>query len=95
MSLFAAACTTSGGTPALLPPGLLARVPLPTDIVDAIAEVLECEAREDNHDARAALLARARSTLEAWLGGTVSTEGAIEALRAAAEPKSGIALRRI
>ncbi|MGD0525888.1 MAG: hypothetical protein ABSE49_12130 [Polyangiaceae bacterium] len=70
-------------------------MPLPTDIVDAIAEVLACEARQEDHDARAALLARARSTLQAWLGGTLSTEDAIEALRAASEPRSGIALRRI
>jgi hypothetical protein len=70
-------------------------VPLPTDIVDAIAEVLEHEAREKDLDARAALLARARSALQAWLGGASSTEETIEELRAAVEPRSGMARRRV
>jgi hypothetical protein len=76
-------------------PGLLSRVPLPTDLVDAITQVLDCEAHEADVDVRAEMLSRARATLQAWLGGQVTTEQAIEALAEAAEPRSGIVLREL
>jgi hypothetical protein len=78
----------------LLPSGLLARVPLPSDLIDAIAAILEREAQETELDSRAQLLWCARAVLEAWMGGDLSTEEAIHAL-ASTEPTTGIMLRQV
>jgi hypothetical protein len=81
------------GRTALLPSGLLSRVPLPVELVDAIASVLEREAQEPDLEARADLLSRTRSVLDQWMREELTTQGAVESLVNASEPKSGIARR--
>lgn len=81
------------GRPGLLPSGLLARVPLPEELVDAIASVLERESQEPDLQARGELLTHTRSVLDRWMCDELTTREAVEALVIASEPKSGIARR--
>lgn len=76
-----------------IPSALLSRVPLPTDLVDAIALVLECEALEPDLVARAELLSRTHEILREWLAGTVSTDEAVGRLTADVDPKSRVVRR--
>jgi hypothetical protein len=81
--------------PSVPPPsGTRRRDELPGELVDAIAVALECEAGETNVHVRAELLARVRDVTEQWLAGAFTLEGALDALSASHEGKSGIALRR-
>jgi hypothetical protein len=57
----------------LLPPGLLARIPLPAELVQAIVGVLDRLDVEQGGAARAALLEQSRAVLQAWLRGRVTT----------------------
>jgi hypothetical protein len=63
------------------PSSILARAPLPAELVDAIAAVLDREAAEMSFRARAALLAGTRAAMDAWLEGSASTAQAVGALR--------------
>jgi hypothetical protein len=75
--------------------GSHARAALPTDLIDAIAALLEREAAESDVQARAELLSRVRGVVEALGGGGLTIEQAIDALGGPPEAKSGIGLRRI
>src|SRR5208282_3309777 len=55
---------------------------LTDDLVQAVCETLDREAREDDQWQRAVLLAWARLTLSQWRAGTISTEQAVTNLRA-------------
>jgi hypothetical protein len=77
------------------PSGTRRRDELPAELVDAIAAALECEAHETNVHVRAELLARVRSVTEEWLAGAFTLEGALDALAASREGKSGIRLHRL
>lgn len=70
------------GQPAFaLPPGILARVPLPDELVDAIAAALDREAAEMDLGARGRLLAGTRTAIESWVDGSASTAETVGSLR--------------
>lgn len=75
------------------PSGTRRRDELPGELVDAIAAALEREAQETNAYVRAELLARVRGVTEEWLSGAFTLEGALDALGAAREGKSGTMVR--
>ena len=77
------------------PSGTRRRDELPGELVDAIAAALEYEAGESNVHVRAELLARVRDVTEEWLSGAFTLEGALDALAASHEGKSGVRLRRL
>jgi hypothetical protein len=66
-----------------VPLRLFARAPLPIELVEAIAEVLDAEEREDNVVDRMALSLKTRGALDAWLDGAMSTSETAQALRRA------------
>ncbi|MGH7297210.1 MAG: hypothetical protein ACRELB_19885 [Polyangiaceae bacterium] len=63
-----------------VPLRLFARAPLPVELVEAIAEALAAEEREENQVDRMAVALRTRGALDAWLDGTLSTEETVRAL---------------
>jgi hypothetical protein len=66
----------------LLPPGLLARVPLPPELVQAIVGVLDRLDAESSGSVREELLLRSRSALQAWLRGRVTAAQAASTMDA-------------
>jgi hypothetical protein len=56
-------------------------VPLPDELVDAIAAALDREAAEADVGARSRLLAGTRIAIESWLDGSASTAQTVGSLR--------------
>jgi len=80
------------GHPVTLPSGTHPCGALPSELVDAIAAALDCEARQTDVHARAELLARVRTVTEAWLAAALTIEEALEALVASPEIEASVSI---
>jgi hypothetical protein len=72
-----------------LPAGILARAPLPDELVEAIAAALDREAVETDFIARAELLNGTRTAIQAWLEGSASTVQTVRTLHGLARAGEG------
>lgn len=64
-----------------IPTGILARVPLPAELVRAIAAAVEASERAPNATARKAMTMRTRTALDAWLSDQLPLDRVLRALQ--------------
>lgn len=64
-----------------IPTGILSRVPLPNELVRAIAAAVEATERAPNATARKAMTLRTRTALDAWLSDQLPLDRVLRALQ--------------
>ncbi|HEY1695535.1 MAG TPA: hypothetical protein VGG39_25375 [Polyangiaceae bacterium] len=67
--------------PGPIPTGILARVPLPPELVRAIASAVEASERAPSATARKAMTLRTRTALDAWLSDQLPLDRVLRALQ--------------